>query len=261
MTGTRDTSRSDAVIETRGDITERPDGEIREAPPGNVAVRAATPAALVVRAATPADLVVRAATPADLAGIVAVVRKAFGHGLEARLVERLEAEGRVAAAVVAVSERRIVGHALLSRLFLTAPGRPALPALALAPVAVAPECQSRGIGSLIVSACLRLADPALPVFVIGNPAFYGRFGFEPAAGHAVSSRFDVASHFFMVRPARPASGRRDALGRPRGPGGSGEPGGGGGLRDSAEPGGSAARGARRIPDERTLDYPAAFDGG
>ena len=223
MTGTRDTSRSDAVIETRGDITERPDGEIREAPPGDVAVRAAT--------------------PADLAGIVAMVREAFGHGLEAKLVERLEAERRVAAAVVAVSERRIVGHALLSRLVLTAPGRPALPALALAPVAVAPECQSCGIGSLVVSACLRLADPALPVFVIGNPAFYGRFGFEPAAGHGVSSRFDVASHFFMVRPARPASERRDAPGRPREPSGSGEP------------------GVRGEPDERTLEYPAAFDGG
>ena len=251
MTGTRDTSRSDAVIETRGGVTERPDDEIREAPPGDVAVRAATPA----------DLAVRAATPADLDDIVAVVRQAFGHGLEARLFERLEAERRVAAAVVAVSERRIVGHALLSRLFLTAPGRPALPALALAPVAVAPECQGCGVGSLVVRACLRLADPALPVFVIGNPAFYGRFGFEPAAAHRVSSRFDVASHFFMVRPAQPASGRRDALGRLREPGGSGEPcdlgepGGGG------KPGGGGEPGTHGEPDERTLDYPAAFDGG
>ena len=223
MTGTRDTSRSDAVIETRGGVTERPDDETHETPPD--------------------DVVVRAATPADLPGIVAMVRKAFGHGLEARLVERLEAERRVVAAVVAVSEQHIVGHALLSRLSLTAPGRPALTALALAPVAVAPECQGFGVGSQVVRTCLRLADPALPVFVIGDPAFYGRFGFEPAAGHRVRSRFDVASHFFMVRPARPAPGRRDALGRPHQPGGSGEP------------------GAHGDSDERTLDYPAAFDGG
>src|ERR1035437_4308671 len=66
VTGTRDTSRSDAVIETRGGVTGRPDDETREAPPD--------------------DVVVRVATPADLAGIVAMVRKAFGHGLEARLV-------------------------------------------------------------------------------------------------------------------------------------------------------------------------------
>lgn len=229
MTGTRDTSRSDAVIETRGGVTGRPDDETRETPPD--------------------DVVVRAATPADLAGIVAMVRKAFGHGLEARLVERLEAQRRVAAAVVAVSERRIVGHALLSRLSLTAPGRPALPALALAPVAVAPECQGCGVGSLVVRTCLRLADPALPVFVIGDPTFYGRFGFEPAAGHRVTSRFDVASHFFMVRAARPAPGQRGSLGRPCEPGG---------LR---EPGGIGKPGVHGKPDERTLDYPAAFDGG
>jgi putative acetyltransferase len=243
VTGTRDTSRSDAVIETRGGVTERPDDEIREAPPDDK-----------TRDTPPDDVAVRAATSADLAGIVAVVRKAFGHSLEARLVERLAAEHRVAAAVVAVSERRIVGHALLSRLSLTASGRPALPALALAPVAVAPECQGRGVGSQIVRACLRLADPALPVFVIGAPAFYGRFGFEPAAAHRVSSRFDVASHFFMVRPARPASGRRDALGRPREPGGLDEPGGIG------EPGDFGKPRAHDEPDERTLDYPAAFDG-
>jgi len=236
VTGTRDTSRSDAVIETRGGVTERPGGKTREVPPHHLVVRAATPANLVVRAATPADLVVRAATPADLAGIVVMVRKAFGHGLEARLVERLEAERRVTAAVVAASDGHIVGHALLSRLFLTAPDRPALPALALAPVAVAPRCQDRGVGSLVVRACLRLADPALPVFVIGNPAFYARFGFEPAAGHGVTSRYDTAAHYFMVRPARPVS-RSDALGRRREPGGPGK------------------------PNQRLLDYPAAFDGG
>jgi hypothetical protein len=73
--------------------------------------------------------------------------------------------------------------------------------------------------------------------VIGDPTFYGRFGFEPAAGHRVTSRFDVASHFFMVRAARPAPERRGSLGRPCEPGGLREPGGIG------------------------LDYPAAFDGG
>jgi len=217
VTGTRDTSHFDAVTETRGGVGEPPDDETHAALPDDE-----------TRDALPDDLVVRAATPADLAGIVAMVREAFGHSLEARLVERLEAERRVAVTVVAVSERRVVGHALLSRLFLTAPGKPALPALALAPVAVAPQCQHRGVGSLVVRACLRLADPALPVFVIGAPAFYGRFGFEPAAGHRVTSRFEVASHFFMARPSEP------------------------GVDDPSGLGG---------PDERLLDYPAAFDGG
>jgi predicted N-acetyltransferase YhbS len=110
---------------------------------------------------------------------------------------------------------------------------------ALAPVAVAPSRQGCGIGGLVVRACLRRAAPGLPVFVIGDPAFYERFGFEPAADRRVTSRFDVAPSHFMVRSAHPAPGQQGALGRLRESGGLGE---------------------SRDPVERTLDYPAAFGG-
>ena len=155
-------------------------------------------------AAVPGDLVVRPATPADLPDIMAMVRAAFGYDLEARLVERLERERRVATSVVAVSGGCVVGHALLSRVELTAHHAPARPALALAPVAVAPHCQGRGIGSLVVRTCVRLADRRLPIFVIGDPGFYGRFGFEPAAPHRVKQRFEVAPEHFLVRLAAAA---------------------------------------------------------
>jgi putative acetyltransferase len=167
------------------------------------------------------DLVVRPATSDDLAAITAMVRAAFGYDLEARLIERLEGEERVAASVVAVSDGCVVGHALLSRVELTAPGEPARPALALAPVAVAPGHQGCGIGSLVVRTCVRLADQRLPVFVIGDPGFYGRFGFEPAGPHHVKQRFEVTPAHFMVR---------------------------------------LAGAAPTDPVECTLDYPAAFDG-
>jgi putative acetyltransferase len=169
----------------------------------------------------PDDLVVRPAAPADLPAIMAMAHAAFGYDLEAKLIERLELERRVAAAVVAVSGGDMVGHALLSRVALTAAGEAPRPALALAPVAVAPGHQGRGIGSLVVRTCIRLAEPRLPVFVIGDPAFYGRFGFEPAAPHRVTSRFDVAPGHFMVRLAGPAPAD---------------------------------------PVARRLDYPSAFDG-
>ena len=129
-----------------------------------------------------------------------------------------------------MSDRHIVGHALLSHLSLTVPGRPARPALALAPVAVAPQRQRCGIGELVVRDCPGRVDPALPAFVIGDPAFYARFGFEPAAAHGVTFRFDVAAGYFMVRPGRCFS---DGSGAPDGPDGL---------------------------SGRTLDYPAAFDG-
>jgi putative acetyltransferase len=176
------------------------------------------------------DLAVRPALSADLPAIMAMVRAAFGHNLEASLVERLERERRVAVSVVAAGGGRVVGHALLSRVDLIVVGEAAAdggaadgaarPALALAPVTVAPDLQGRGIGSLVGRTCVRLADPKLPVFVIGSPAFYGRFGFEPAGPHGVASRFEVPSDDFMVRPAGPPPTGRIAL---------------------------------------TLDYPAAFD--
>ena len=227
VTETRDSSRSDAVVETRGGVAEAPGAAPRTTAPGAASHKIA-----------PDDVAVRTALPGDLAEIVTMVRAAFGYDLEARLVERLEREHRVAASVVAVSERRIVGHALLSHLSLTAPGSPSRPALALAPVAVAPERQGCGIGELVVRGCLRRADPALPVFVIGDPAFYARFGFEPAAAYGVTSRFDVAAGYFMVRPGRVA----------------------GGLGETARPGEPDGLGGAHGMRGRTLDYPPAFDG-
>ena len=145
------------------------------------------------------DVLLCRALPADLPAVQRTVRAAFGHDMEARLIARLQREGRVTASIVALRAGQVAGHAMLSRLELTAGGG-AWPALALAPVAVAPELQGRGIGSALVRRCLDLAGPLLPVFVIGAPAFYGRFGFEDAAAHCVSSRFEVPVGHFMVWP-------------------------------------------------------------
>ena len=188
----------------------------------------------------PAGVTIGAALGADLPAIRRAVRAAFGHDLEARLVERLEREGRVQVSVVARAGDEVVGHAMLSRVALVpaGPARPdaagpdaagldvARPALALAPVAVVPERQRRGIGSALVRTCLALAGPRLPVFVIGAPGFYGRFGFVPAEPCGIASRFEVPLGHFMVRPGATHAG-------------------GGGAGDPA-------------PPPRLLDYPPAF---
>lgn len=110
-----------------------------------------------------------------------VIAAAFGRPDEARLVERLRAEGAVLTELVARSEPGIVGHVMFSRL----EAEPATLSLAgLAPLAVTPGRQRAGIGAALVhaglAACRALGVEA--VAVLGDPAYYGRFGF--AAGLA-----------------------------------------------------------------------------
>ena len=160
------------------------------------------------------------ALPADLPAVQRTVRAAFGHDMEARLIARLEREGRVAASIVALCAGQIAGHAMLSRLELTAAGGAAWPALALAPVAVAPGLQGRGIGSALVRRASPSPAPLLPVFVIGAPAFYGRFGFERrgrARRELALRRAGRATSWCGLRrslPARPGGAVARVPGRP-----------------------------------------------
>jgi putative acetyltransferase len=138
---------------------------------------------------------IRDETGADHAAVARVHRLAFGGDAEARLVEALRRSGAAAASLVAeCGGGTIVGHVLLSRL-VSPPG-----ALALAPLAVLPDRQRRGVGSALVRAALARARAGgwAAAFVLGNPAFYGRFGFEAEAARGYASPY--AGEHFMVAP-------------------------------------------------------------
>lgn len=121
--------------------------------------------------------VIRAERADDREAVRAVTAAAFESVAEADLVERLHADGDAEIALVAEAEGRLVGHILFSR--MAAPFR----ALGLAPVSVAPERQGNGIGSALIRAGLARAREQgwEAVFVLGDPAYYGRFGFTAAA--------------------------------------------------------------------------------
>lgn len=126
---------------------------------------------------------IRPAQDSDRAALNDVHRAAFGQPLEAELVAALLSGGYGRISLVAEAEGQIVGHVLLTELQLDAPpllaSSPAVRALALAPLAVSPAHQRQGIGSALVRAAL---DEAREhgwrlVFVLGDPEYYGRFGF------------------------------------------------------------------------------------
>src|SRR5690349_8990636 len=92
--------------------------------------------------------------PGDAAAIRAVHLAAFGQPDEADLVDALRESGDAVLSVVAEEHGRIVAHVLFSRLTIHTDRNQVVPALALAPMAVAPERQRQGIGSALLTEAL-----------------------------------------------------------------------------------------------------------
>lgn len=107
---------------------------------------------------------------------------------EVRLVEALRdsAAWLPELAMLAEADGEVVGYALLTRV-LVQPG--AVPALALGPVAVLPKRQGLGYGTDVVQAALDAATELGErlIVVLGDPAYYRRFGFAPATRYALTS--------------------------------------------------------------------------
>ena len=139
-------------------------------------------------------MIVRLERPEDARDVWTVHEAAFGRPDEARLVARLRQEARPCVSLVAERGGRAIGHVFFSP--VTIEGDRAI-AGGLAPVGVLPDAQGAGAGGALVRAGIE-ASRALGwelLFVLGNPAYYGRFGFVLAAPHGLhyeSHAFDVA---------------------------------------------------------------------
>lgn len=153
---------------------------------------------------------------ADAAAVFRVVRDAFGREAEARLVEALRASESPCVSLVAEEAGRVVGHVLFSPVAVDDAPLPdvgaAAPCMALAPLSVAPDRQRRGAGSALaragLDACRALRAPL--VFVLGHPAYYPRFGFEPAGPHGFRYGGGDPGPAFMVRELAPGAAEHAA---------------------------------------------------
>jgi len=149
---------------------------------------------------------IRDERPVDAEAVHALLVAAFGRESEGRLVERLRASGKTICALVAEEKDRVLGHMVFSRIAVDS-GEREIPALALAPLAVLPAFQRLGIGSALVSAglerCRMERDPR--VLVVGDPVYYGRFGFVPASRFGLKCPFPVPEEAFMAIELEPAA--------------------------------------------------------
>jgi putative acetyltransferase len=133
-----------------------------------------------------------------------IQRAAFGRAAEADLVVALRATAHPGLSLVAELGGDVKGHVFLSPVTIQGVGT-APPCAGLAPLAVWPAAQGAGVGAALVRAGLARGMEIgwRAVFLLGDPAYYARFGFEPAAPrgfHYVSEAFDRAFQVHELAP-------------------------------------------------------------
>ncbi|WP_112662851.1 GNAT family N-acetyltransferase [Microvirga flavescens] len=149
---------------------------------------------------------IRQEEPADREAIHALHCAAFGQSAEADLVDRLRENGDLVLSLVAVDEI-VVGHVAFSPLANDA----GLKASALAPLAVLPSHQRNGVGSALAKEGLRLLaeEGHGLVIVLGEPAYYERFGFKPETASRFLTPYDgpylQGLMLSTIDPLRPAT--------------------------------------------------------
>jgi len=167
----------------------------------------------------------------NLAKAVALLRTSFpGSEYEARLVQQLHEHGKAIHDWVCIHTNRVIAYVAFSNAYQGSE----VCGLHLGPMAVNPEFQKQGVGSeLLRYALTQEPVKASPIFVLGNPHFYLRFGFTPCVtpicpfdkdnahflslGNTTTDQFAVGyePEFMGKSPAKQSAKKRDKGHRPR----------------------------------------------
>jgi len=150
----------------------------------------------------------------DYLEIAQVHDLAFRRKNEGWLVAGLRATGRFIPklSLVAEEQDRIFGHILFYPVWIINPTQ-SFPTLSLAPMAVLPSYQKRGIGSLLMQKGIKEAARTdfNSVIVLGHPDFYKKFGFEKASRWNIRLPFEAPEEAFLALELK-----KDALTRASG---------------------------------------------
>ena len=148
-------------------------------------------------------IIIRTETPEDVTTIRHINEKAFGQKEEAAIIEKLRNRGVLTLSLVAVLNNEIIGHIAFSPVKVESEHL-SFNAITLAPMAVLPADQRKGIGSQLVRAGLKecLSFGHEIVVVLGHPDYYPRFGFVPAKSRGIECEFEVPDEAWMILELR-----------------------------------------------------------
>ena len=132
--------------------------------------------------------------------IYEVNKLAFQQENESKLIEKIrKSENFIPElSIVAEIDNRIVGHILFSKIKII--GDSDYESLALAPMAVIPEFQKRGIGSELIKKGIDKAKELGfdSIIVLGHKEYYPKFGFQRASKWNIKCPFEVPDDVFMA---------------------------------------------------------------
>jgi putative acetyltransferase len=143
-------------------------------------------------------LIIRPEEAKDRAAVYQLNVLAYNRDDEARLVEELRDGHHARLSLVADAGGHVMGYVCFSAVQIMTDDGP-MQALVLAPLAVHPEQQQHGLGTTLVKDGLYLAAQRhhRVVLVVGDPAFYGRFGFSAELTRNLKSRFSGENFLAM----------------------------------------------------------------
>ncbi|GLZ79175.1 N-acetyltransferase [Actinorhabdospora filicis] len=144
-------------------------------------------------------MIIRREKPEDVGTVHVVHEAAFGRDFESGLLKGLRGDGGWVPelSLVAEVDGRIVGHAVSTRGFVGE----RRDVVGLGPIGVLPGEQGGRVGTALMHASIAAADALgmAAVVLVGDPGFYGRFGFAPAAGFGVEAPEPNWGAYFQLR--------------------------------------------------------------
>lgn len=143
-------------------------------------------------------MLIRTEIGVDAASIDSLLRRCFPTSAEAELVQQLREDGLLTLGVVATDdEGQVLGYAAFSPVTLAEEDRQWV---GLAPLAVDESVRKQGLGKQLIYEGLDTLNEFgyAAVVVLGDPAYYGRYGFEPAARYCLHSRWQESEAAFQV---------------------------------------------------------------